>query len=156
VYLRQQVAGSVWAGLSDSAVGARDHEHAWNLKDTITLIVSHSGVTFGSLAVSNLLQAYTEQIFVIASESNTQVGTWSTLTRVCAAVMIQVCVVQVCVVQICVAALLTPQCVVALLTPQCTTCSQPTTACLVCTTTSTTATATKTHFFFVSSRAICE
>ena len=38
------------------------------------LIVSHPEVTFGSLAVSNLLQAYTEQIFVIASESNTQVG----------------------------------------------------------------------------------
>ena len=50
------------------------HEHAWNLKDTVTLIISHSGGTFGSLAVSNLLQAYTEQIFVIASESDTQVG----------------------------------------------------------------------------------
>jgi len=74
VYLRQQVAGSVWAGLSDSAVGARDREHAWNLKDTSTLIVSHSGVTFVSLAVSNLLQAYTEQILVIASENNTQLG----------------------------------------------------------------------------------
>jgi hypothetical protein len=50
------------------------HEHAWNLKDTVTLIISHSGGTFGSLAVSNLLQAYTEQIFVVASESDTQVG----------------------------------------------------------------------------------
>jgi len=50
------------------------HEHAWNLKDTCTLIISHSGGTFGSLAVSNLLQAYTEKIFVLASESDTQVG----------------------------------------------------------------------------------
>ena len=50
------------------------HEHAWNLKDTVSLIISHSGGTFGSLAVSNLLQAYTEQIFVVASESDTQVG----------------------------------------------------------------------------------
>jgi hypothetical protein len=49
------------------------HEHAWN-KDTCTLIISHSGGTFGSLAVSNLLQAYTEKIFVLASESDTQVG----------------------------------------------------------------------------------
>lgn len=50
------------------------HESAWNLKDTVTIIISHSGGTFGSLAVSNLLQAYTERIFVIASESDTQVG----------------------------------------------------------------------------------
>ena len=54
--------------------GHQFHEYAWNLKNTVTLIISHSGGTFGSLAVSNLLQAYTEQIFVVASESDTQVG----------------------------------------------------------------------------------
>ena len=54
--------------------GHRLHESAWNLLDTCTLIISHSGGTFGSLAVSNLLQAYTEQIFVVASESDTQIG----------------------------------------------------------------------------------
>jgi hypothetical protein len=46
---------------------------AWNLDDTIVIIASHSGSTFASLAVSNLLQAFTQKIFVIASEFDTQV-----------------------------------------------------------------------------------
>ena len=44
------------------------------LKDTIVIIASHSGGTFASLAVSNLLQAFTKKIFVVTSEFDTQVN----------------------------------------------------------------------------------
>ena len=43
------------------------------MEDTIVIIASHSGSTFASLAVSNLMQAFTQKIFVIASEFDTQV-----------------------------------------------------------------------------------
>ena len=46
---------------------------SWVLKDTIVIIASHSGGTFASLAVSNLLQAFTKKIFVVTSEFDTQV-----------------------------------------------------------------------------------
>ena len=45
-----------------------------DLRDTIVLIVSHSGGTFAPLAVSNLLQSVTKDIFVVASEWDTQIG----------------------------------------------------------------------------------
>jgi hypothetical protein len=45
-----------------------------DLHDTIIIIVSHSGGTFAPLACSNLLQATTQSIFVVASEWDTQVG----------------------------------------------------------------------------------
>ncbi|EKX55458.1 hypothetical protein GUITHDRAFT_99235 [Guillardia theta CCMP2712] len=54
--------------------GHQFNEESWKLTNTIVLIVSHSGGTFGSLAVANLLRAYTEVIFVVASESDTQIG----------------------------------------------------------------------------------
>ena len=38
------------------------------LKNTIVIIVSHSGGTFAPLAISNLLQSVTRNIFVVASE----------------------------------------------------------------------------------------
>ena len=41
---------------------------------TIVIIVSHSGGTFGPLACSNLMQAKTSNIFVVASEWDTQIG----------------------------------------------------------------------------------
>ncbi len=43
-----------------------------DLTETIVIIASHSGGTFASLAVSNLLQAFTKKIFVITSEFDTQ------------------------------------------------------------------------------------
>jgi hypothetical protein len=45
-----------------------------DLHDTIVIIVSHSGGTFAPLACSNLLQASTKSIFVVASEWDTQIG----------------------------------------------------------------------------------
>jgi hypothetical protein len=45
-----------------------------DLHDTIVIIVSHSGGTFAPLACSNLLQASTNSIFVIASAWDTQIG----------------------------------------------------------------------------------
>jgi len=54
--------------------GHQLHEGSWNLDSTICIIISHSGGTFGPLAVSNLLQAVTKNIFVVASEWDTQIG----------------------------------------------------------------------------------
>ena len=54
--------------------GYQFHEDSWDLNGTIVIIVSHSGGTFSSLAVSNLVKAYTDNIFVISSEWDTQIG----------------------------------------------------------------------------------
>ena len=45
-----------------------------DLKNSIVIIVSHSGGTFGPLAISNLLQSVTRDIFVVSSEWDTQIG----------------------------------------------------------------------------------
>lgn len=45
-----------------------------NINDSIIIIVSHSGGTFGPLACSNLLQSATQSIFVVTSEWDTQIG----------------------------------------------------------------------------------
>jgi len=45
-----------------------------NIYDSIVIIVSHSGGTFGPLACSNLLQSTTQSIFVVTSEWDTQIG----------------------------------------------------------------------------------
>ncbi|KAI2495035.1 hypothetical protein MHU86_19467 [Fragilaria crotonensis] len=45
-----------------------------DFSDAIILIVSHSGGTFAPLACSNLLQAKTQNIFVVTSEWDTQIG----------------------------------------------------------------------------------
>jgi hypothetical protein len=45
-----------------------------NILDSIVIIVSHSGGTFGPLACSNLLQSATPNIFVVTSEWDTQIG----------------------------------------------------------------------------------
>jgi hypothetical protein len=55
-------------------VGHPSMEPLWDLKDTIVIIVSHSGGTFAPLACSNLMKAKTDKIFVVASEWDTQVG----------------------------------------------------------------------------------
>jgi hypothetical protein len=55
-------------------VGHSFSEEQWDIRDAIVLIVSHSGGTFGPLAVSNLLQASSSNIFVVASEWDTQIG----------------------------------------------------------------------------------
>ncbi|KAH8068469.1 hypothetical protein JL721_6607 [Aureococcus anophagefferens] len=49
-------------------------EGGWDLRDAIVIIVSHSGGTFGPLAVANLMQASTTDIFVVTSEWDTQIG----------------------------------------------------------------------------------
>ncbi len=45
-----------------------------NIHDSIVILVSHSGGTFGPLACSNLLQSATQHIFVVTSEWDTQIG----------------------------------------------------------------------------------
>ena len=45
-----------------------------DLKDSIVIIVSHSGGTFSPLACSNLMQSFSSSLFTVTSEWDTQVG----------------------------------------------------------------------------------
>jgi len=54
--------------------GFSDAPETRHLHDTIVIIVSHSGGTFAPLSCSNLLQSKTQNIFVITSEWDTQIG----------------------------------------------------------------------------------
>ncbi|CAE7877802.1 unnamed protein product [Symbiodinium necroappetens] len=47
---------------------------SWDLSGSVALLLSHSGGTFATLNVSNLLQAFTTNIFVVSSEWDTQIG----------------------------------------------------------------------------------
>lgn len=50
------------------------HDDSLDLRQTPCLLVTHSGGTFATLACSNLLKSYTEHIFCITSEWDTQVA----------------------------------------------------------------------------------
>ncbi|KAK3287859.1 hypothetical protein CYMTET_4650 [Cymbomonas tetramitiformis] len=50
------------------------NEERYDFKNCVILLVSHSGGTFSSLAVANLMKAYTSRIFVVTSEWDTQIG----------------------------------------------------------------------------------
>lgn len=56
------------------SVGFQYAPQTRNIHDSIVIIVSHSGGTFGPLACSNLLQSATQNIFVVTSEWDTQIG----------------------------------------------------------------------------------
>ncbi len=56
------------------SVGFPISESSLDLQDTIIIIVSHSGGTFGPLACSSLLQSMSKNIFVVTSEWDTQIG----------------------------------------------------------------------------------
>eukprot|EP00746_Dinoflagellata_sp_MGD_P157020 gnl/MRDRNA2_/MRDRNA2_86072_c0_seq2.p1 gnl/MRDRNA2_/MRDRNA2_86072_c0~~gnl/MRDRNA2_/MRDRNA2_86072_c0_seq2.p1 ORF type:complete len:1384 (+),score=218.41 gnl/MRDRNA2_/MRDRNA2_86072_c0_seq2:410-4153(+) len=59
----------------DFPVPTAGHQGAeWDLRDAVVLLVSHSGGTFGSLAVSNLLQSFTRNLFAICGEWDTQIS----------------------------------------------------------------------------------
>ena len=60
--------------LAVPSVGFPMSEKIPDLKNSIVFIVSHSGGTFGPLAISNLLQSVTRDIFVVSSEWDTQIG----------------------------------------------------------------------------------
>jgi hypothetical protein len=55
-------------------VGFPQGTRTMDLDDTITIICSHSGGTFSPLACSSLFQSSTRNIFVVASEWDTQIG----------------------------------------------------------------------------------
>ena len=69
-----KLLGLLGQDFASPQVGHQFHETSWKLEDTIALVVSHSGGTFGPLAVSNLLMGYTKNLFVITSEWDTQIG----------------------------------------------------------------------------------
>lgn len=50
------------------------HAGSYNLRNTLCLLVSHSGGTFATLACSNLLKSFTSHIFAVTSEWDTQVA----------------------------------------------------------------------------------
>jgi hypothetical protein len=56
------------------SVGFQYSPQTMNLHDTIVIIVSHSGGTFGPLACSNLLQSSTSNIYCVTSDWDTQVA----------------------------------------------------------------------------------
>ena len=61
----------------DFPIPQNGHQYSkdgWDLANTIVIIVSHSGGTFGSLNVANLVQSLTKSIFVVTSEWDTQIG----------------------------------------------------------------------------------
>lgn len=60
--------------LSVPSIGFPLSDHNPDLKHTIVIIVSHSGGTFAPLAISNLLQSVTRNIFVVSSEWDSQIG----------------------------------------------------------------------------------
>lgn len=49
-------------------------DDAWDLRDAVVLIISHSGATFSPLALSKLLPGVTREIFAVTSEWDTQIG----------------------------------------------------------------------------------
>lgn len=61
-------------GINIPTIGFPVSEKSLNLFDAITIIVSHSGGTFSPLGCSNLFQSKTNNIFVVTSEWDTQIG----------------------------------------------------------------------------------
>mmetsp|Transcript_2825 Transcript_2825/g.6181 ORF Transcript_2825/g.6181 Transcript_2825/m.6181 type:complete len:1521 (-) Transcript_2825:409-4971(-) len=56
------------------AIGFPISQRSNDMKGTIMIIVSHSGGTFAPLACSNLLQSMSDDIFVVTSEWDVQIG----------------------------------------------------------------------------------
>lgn len=69
-----KLLGAFGQGLAIPSVGFSLSTSNPDLHDTIVIIVSHSGGTFAPLACSSLLQSSTKNIFVVASEWDTQIG----------------------------------------------------------------------------------
>jgi len=55
-------------------LGFRLHSKTHNLQNTIIILISHSGGTFATLNCSNLLKAFSPNLFVVTSEWDTQVA----------------------------------------------------------------------------------
>jgi len=69
-----KVLGVFGQDLSVPAIGHSLSGATPDLHGAIVIIVSHSGGTFGPLAISNLLQSVTRSIFLVSSEWDTQIG----------------------------------------------------------------------------------
>ena len=50
------------------------NETSYDFSNTNVLMISHSGGTFATLNVSNLLKGYTTNLFVVTSEWDTQIA----------------------------------------------------------------------------------
>ena len=50
------------------------NERSLDLNRSCVLLISHSGGTFGTLNCANLLKGFTEDLFVVTSEWDTQIG----------------------------------------------------------------------------------
>ena len=53
-------------------LGFSFNQQTYSLRDSVVIVLSHSGGTFGPLACSNLLRGWTPHIFAITSEWDTQ------------------------------------------------------------------------------------
>ncbi|KAL3922859.1 MAG: hypothetical protein SGILL_001978 [Bacillariaceae sp.] len=67
-----KILGVFGQELSVPAIGFPITARIPDLKNSIVIIVSHSGGTFAPLAISNLLQSVTRNIFTVSSEWDTQ------------------------------------------------------------------------------------
>ena len=61
-------------GINVPALGFNAAERTLQCDDAITIIVSHSGGTFAPLACSNLFKDTSQNVFVVTSEWDTQIG----------------------------------------------------------------------------------
>ena len=50
------------------------NESSYNFQGSCALLLSHSGATFGTLNVSNLLKGFTPHLFVVTSDWDTQIA----------------------------------------------------------------------------------
>ena len=60
--------------MSPWQIGFQFNENSYQFTETVCLLLSHSGGTFGALNVSNLLKGFTSSIFAVTAEWDTQVG----------------------------------------------------------------------------------
>lgn len=68
-----KLLGAFGQGIAIPSVGYPISTSNPDLHDTIVIIVSHSGGTFAPLACSSLLQCSTKNVFIVASEWDTQI-----------------------------------------------------------------------------------
>ena len=61
-------------GFSIPQPGFRLNECSFNFSRSCVLLISHSGGTFSTLNCANLLKAFTEDLFVVTSEWDTQIA----------------------------------------------------------------------------------
>eukprot|EP00316_Scyphosphaera_apsteinii_P022917 CAMPEP_0119334028 /NCGR_PEP_ID=MMETSP1333-20130426/86522_1 /TAXON_ID=418940 /ORGANISM="Scyphosphaera apsteinii, Strain RCC1455" /LENGTH=1168 /DNA_ID=CAMNT_0007344241 /DNA_START=113 /DNA_END=3619 /DNA_ORIENTATION=+ len=69
-----KLLGQLGQAFPTPQIGFSFNENSYDLHNTVALLVTHSGGTFATLNVSNLLKGFTSKIFTVTAEWDTQVG----------------------------------------------------------------------------------